>query len=194
MDDLRICSIENCGKPRKGGRIWCSMHCERDRKGVPMERPTGTPYGDLVRFFEASLTRNTDECIIWPYGTDGHGYAKFSSGQKSHGTTKVYRAVCAIKNGPPPTPKHQAAHSCGKGSSGCINHRHLSWKTPLENNRDKFAHGTAYVAKKLTETEVLEIRRLRGLGALQADLAKSYGVNQPTISNILNRKIWGWLV
>jgi len=193
MAEIKLCIIEGCGKPQKGGRRWCSMHCERDRKGTPMDRPPGTPHGELIRFMEQSLAVDTEDCIIWPYGTDGHGYAKFTSGQRSHGTSKVYRAICAIKNGPPPTSKHQAAHSCGKGSSGCINHNHLSWKTALENNHDKFAHGTAYIPKKLTQEDIRKIRMLRENGALQADLAKAFGVTQGIISQILSRKIWGWL-
>lgn len=46
------------------------------------------------------------------------------------------RHMCKLKNGDPPTPDHEAAHSCGNGKHGCINPNHLRWATDAENMAD----------------------------------------------------------
>ncbi|WP_292637037.1 hypothetical protein [Mesorhizobium sp.] len=51
---------------------------------------------------------------------------------------RVSRLVCEEVHGPPPSPDHEAAHSCDNGDLGCATKRHLSWKTPKENTADKF--------------------------------------------------------
>jgi hypothetical protein len=100
-------------------------------------------------------------------------------------------------NGPPPTPEHEAAHSCGKGHEGCIAPGHLEWKTPAENTADRLVHGThsrgerSYWAK-LTEADVREILAMKGI-IPQRKLAVRFGVTHQTIYKILRRQIWAWV-
>lgn len=70
---------------------------------------------------------------------DTLGAAQINLGGRS---VIVARMVCEEVNGPPPTPAHQAAHSCGKGHLGCITPQHLRWATQVENEADKLIHGT----------------------------------------------------
>lgn len=79
-------------------------------------------------FFEAAKLQETNDCILWPYGTDRNGYAMMR-----HKGRKVYaaRRMCEEMHGPPPTPEHESAHSCHKRR--CINKRHVRWKTHAEN-------------------------------------------------------------
>jgi len=107
------------------------------------------------------------------------------------------RYVCELVRGKPPTPKHEAAHSCGKGHDGCIAPGHLSWKTATQNAADKLLHGTDPRGErcgtaKLTEGQVREIRSLKGT-ATQAELAIRYSVARETISLIHRRINWAWL-
>lgn len=51
------------------------------------------------------------------------------------------RAMCILTNGLPPTPKHQAIHSCGNGHLSCVNPAHLRWGTAAENREDAIRHG-----------------------------------------------------
>ena len=106
MATPRICSIEGCGKPVQG-RGWCSLHYQRWRfHGDPL-RCRHTPKGDLERYYrDVVLTHDGDECLVWPYGTQPNGYAVWDK-------QCVSRMVCEEENGPPPTPEHDAAHSCG---------------------------------------------------------------------------------
>jgi hypothetical protein len=70
-------------------------------------------------------------------------------------------------HGEPPTARHEAAHSCGKGHLGCVHPGHLSWKTRNENRADMVRHGmlprgTIVSTNKLTEDQVREIRSRMG--------------------------------
>ncbi|MGN7750604.1 hypothetical protein [Sinorhizobium sp. 22678] len=109
----------------------------------------------------------------------------------------VSRFLCEDTKGAPPTPKHEAAHSCGNGKFGCVTKRHISWKTPAENQADRLAHGTHNRGErcgtsKLTEREAREILSLKGKES-QRSIAKRFGIIQQTVSQIHSKKTWAWL-
>lgn len=85
----------------------------------------------------AILPYDGDDCLKWPYATDKDGYGLGELGGKIR---RAHRYVCTLVNGDPPTPKHEAAHSCGNGHLGCVNPRHLRWATTLENQRERWRH------------------------------------------------------
>lgn len=94
-----------------------------------------------------------------------------------------------------PSPTHEAAHSCGRGKFGCVNRRHLSWKTVQENNWDKDIHGTRIWGEShpdvtLTSAQVLDIRARVAAGEMQRALAKEYRVGSSTVHSIVHRKTW----
>ena len=188
-----ICSVAACNKPATH-RGWCGVHYGRWRRhGDPLGG--GTANGEPRRFLETVVMPfEGDECLPWPYATNSAGYGKLSvDGKLVH----VHRLACEARWGPPPSPKHEAAHSCGKGHLGCCNPKHVSWKTPAENQRDKLAHGTAArgaknALAKLSEEDVREIRRLRGLVS-EKEIAKMFGVSRGCISGIFTGKNWSWL-
>lgn len=57
-------------------------------------------------------------------------------------------------------------------------------------NRNKYRCGERCGASKLKKDEVLEIRALFNTGVAQADIAETFSVSRPTISEIINRKTW----
>lgn len=124
-------------------------------------------------------------CLIWPFGRDDKGYGILSVGKGK--VRKAHRVMCAIVHGDPPTPEHHAAHSCGNGHLGCIHPRHLSWKTPEENQQDTILHGRVRQKgtprQKLTEEQVAQIRALRG-EKNRAEVAAMFGVRTETIDRI----------
>lgn len=187
------CSIPDCGKPAKV-RGWCNAHYLRAKQhGDPLGG--GTFKGAPLRFLqETVLPYDGNECLTWPFARDCDGYGHLWIGGKSH---QVSRLACEEMNGPPPTPDHEAAHSCGKGHEGCVTKRHLDWKTHAENQADKIAHGThsrgeRHPMAKLTEPEVREILDLKGT-MFQWEIAERFGVSQPLVSNIHRAKNWNWL-
>jgi len=139
-----ICSVAGCGKGGKIVRGLCGTHYRRwQRHGDPLAGRYRAPNGEPQRYLsDVVLAHKSDECLIWPYARDGKGYAAVVI----DGVTVVApRMVCESVNGPPPTPEHETAHSCGRGHEGCINPGHLRWATREENQGDRIEHGAALV-------------------------------------------------
>lgn len=140
------------------------------------------------------LTYNGEECLIWPFGRGKTGYPMlWDDGQMQY----VHLLLCKEVNGPPPTPDHDAAHSCGKGKQGCVTKRHLDWKTRIENEADKLEHGTHNRGARhglsiLTDDDVRQIRTLRGY-LPQAEIGQMFGVSRVAVCQIHTRQRWGWL-
>ncbi len=154
----------------------------RAKQGEPLAFLLGT-----------ALNYRGDECLTWPYA-NGAGYGLVSIDGKLR---LVNHIICEHRHGPPPTPKHEVAHSCGRGHLSCCAGNHMSWKTRKENHADKLAHGThnrgeRHNLVKLTEANVQEIRSLRG-HVTGRSLARRFNVTPTTICDIQRRRAWSWL-
>lgn len=148
----------------------------------------GKGKGAAVTWLREHASHQDDACLIWPFSIV-RGYGNVGINGKIY---YAHRYMCEMVNGPPPTPKHQAAHSCGCGHAGCVNPRHLSWKTPSENQLDKREHGTAYKEgrrNKLHPQDVIAIRTLKGVRT-QDELAEMFGVSRRNIGAILDGRSW----
>lgn len=160
------CAVAGCPNPAYVRRTgYCSRHNAHFRRhGDPLGGRTFTPRGEAAAFYrEVVLTYDGADCLIWLYSrTKKDGYAEMILEGRN---VLVSRQVCIDTHGPPPTPKHESAHRCGKGHLGCVNRHHLRWATPVENSADKRIHGTILAgeslpASKLTEADVIYIRSL----------------------------------
>lgn len=187
-----ICKIEGCGKP-VDARGWCNGHYARwqrlgdVRADIPLREKGKDPWGWL----RAYQSHQEQECLTWPFAKYHNGYGKI---QVNGSSNMASRMMCVIAHGEPPTPLHEAAHSCGNGHLACVNPRHLRWATVMENQADRTMHGRDCPGEKngrakLTMKQVERIRALRGV-VRQVDLAVEYGVNQPTISAIQLGRLW----
>lgn len=123
-------------------------------------------------------------CLLYPMSRIQSGYVKVASKAMAG-----HRLMCEYRNGRPPSPKHQAAHSCGRGHDGCLNPWHLSWKTNAENQLERYQHSGLTKRTKLTPAQVDEIRALEGRASV-SDIAKKYGVIPLTIHRIYSGKLW----
>ena len=153
------CKIEGCGR-FSHGHGFCIKHYKRYLKyGDPLAG--STDWGAAQTFYEGLLTHtDREKCLIWPFYRNWTGYGQIRRNKKLY---LVSRLVCVVVHGEPPTPKHEAAHLCGKGHEGCVNPNHLAWKTSAENNADKVAHGThnrgqKHPFAKLTNAQVRHLR------------------------------------
>ncbi len=198
---MKTCRVELCEKPAKA-RGLCGTHHQRWlRHGDAAVTLHASP-GVALATLASGLSQQSDDCLLWPHarGENGYGYVYVDGEVRS-----VHREVCRRVHGEPPTAQHEAAHSCGNGSSGCYNHRHLRWATTKQNSEDREIHGTTGrgVAKpssrgsrnaqsKLTESQVLVIRRMGGKASPQT-VADMFGVHRSTITRIHERKTWFWL-
>lgn len=193
MANSRLCSIPHCGKPHKA-RGFCVPHYNRlCTHGDPLGGRTTRD--ELLHFIkEVAIRHSSPDCLTWPYAKDAHGYGKISVDGKM---VLAHRYVCELAHGAPPTPEHEAAHSCGKGHDACIAPGHLDWKTHAENEADKLGHGTHNRGErcgsaKLTETDVREIICMKGVES-QRNLANRFGVTPGTVAKIHLGMRWGWL-
>jgi hypothetical protein len=59
--------------------------------------------------------------------------------------------------------------------------------------RNHIHSGESHPQAKLTEKQVLSIRRYRAAGEKLIDVAARFGISLTTVSDIANRKIWAHL-
>lgn len=189
----RRCKIDNC---QNQSHAWdmCQKHYIRAKThGSP--NATHERYMRKRRWLEANANHIGDDCLKWPFSVSAHGRGTVTVDGK---TMPAPRYMCILASGQPPSPKHHAAHTCGKGHEGCVNPKHLVWKTPKENEADKVDHGTlrrgtAINTNKLNESDVRCIRELLAFGTSGVEIAKMYGITPAMVSNIKTRKAWDWL-
>lgn len=59
-------------------------------------------------------------------------------GKRGSRVVLVARLICERFHGPPPSPFHEAGHTCPEGENAlCVNPSHLEWMTRVENEQHK---------------------------------------------------------
>jgi len=144
-----------------------------------------------------------EEKIVLPNGcwtinkfNNGNGYRRYE--KRINGKrVKFYLHIESYKMHKGEIPQGlYVRHLCN--NTGCFNPEHLDIGTQKDNMQDavkagRQAKGTKIPQSKLNEEKVLEIRKLRAEGMSQHKIAKMYGVQQSTISRVVNRIDWKWL-
>ncbi len=187
------CLAQGCDSPARS-RGYCQKHYARVYR-TGQDQVAGTLRGEPMDYLnEVVMAHTGDECLAWPFSRNSYGYGQVWDGEKME---RVHRIVCERMHGPPPSPEHHGAHSCGRGHEACVSPHHIRWDTRVGNVADKLEHGTHNRGErneqhKLTEDEVRHIRRLRG-SRTHKEIADMFGVTRSNVSAILRGQSWAWL-
>lgn len=196
---FKPCKVSGCDKnshhDAAGRRGLCVMHYRRLQAhgDVTITKRHDKPTLDWIN---EHASHESDECLKWPFAIGADGYGRVHMPNVGHMTT-ASRLMCIVAHGNPPTSKHEAAHSCGKGNEACTNPKHIYWATPTQNQRDRVAHRTSNRGErqwkaKLTECAVIKIRALLE-STSQAEIARMFDVDASVISDIKRKKKWAWV-
>lgn len=129
-------------------------------------------------------------------GLNRCGYEKVNLHKAGNTEVKYIARLVAIAFVENPHNKEQVNHINGVKHDNMWTN--LEWVTPKENIRHAFKTGLSSVARgddhkasKLTEEEVIEIKRLYSTGGYRyIDLAKKFDVAKITISRIITKESW----
>jgi hypothetical protein len=140
-----------------------------------------------------------DECWEWQTYRDEKGYGYFSAHKNGRrARIPAHRAVYLMLVGPVPN-NLCVLHTCD--NPACCRPKHLFLGTNLDNHRDMWrkgrgvvptpAHGESRPNAKLTEADVLAMRRSHEAGGVSMrQLARQYGVGPSTVQHIIHRTRW----
>lgn len=130
------------------------------------------------------------DCHVWIGSVNKKGYGYFNYNKK---TDWAHRVAYKIFVDDIPAGM-LVCHSCD--NPPCVNPKHLFVGTSQDNSND-MVNKSRQTAKdlnpkaKLTEEKVIAIKNIYESGHVsQYQIAKSYGVDQGTISKIVNGKTW----
>ena len=161
------------------------MTHKRNTSGIRAHAASKRGNGANLLWLKERVNYAGDDCLLWPFAKDalrGHGMLGYTDEAGKHVSKKAHRLMCELAHGLPPTKWHEAAHECGNGHLGCVNPRHLSWKTRSANQLDRRKHGTANKSPnggrtRLSLEQIEEIRSLKGK-ITPARLAESFGMKR----------------
>lgn len=152
------------------------------------------------QIFSMAMKANEGECVEWPFSRDKHGYGLAGGWGK-----RAHRIAFKMLHGEI-LPGNVVMHDCDNPS--CINPRHLKQGTQAENISDMVAkgrdsraipdsvdnRGECHGKAKLTNEDVLKIRKAVNMGEKQKALAEKFQITKQTISDIVLRKRWSHLI
>lgn len=184
------CKVPGCAPTKHGAtRGYCPKHLYRfDTYGDPLvtRMAVGSNEEKLAHY---GWTVQQNGCWVWggPIGAKGYGRL---------GNVEVQRIAYETWVGPI-TKGQQVRHTCD--NRPCICPDHLILGTVGDNMRDKVergrqAKGSRVGTAKLTEVQVLEIRRQLNIGVTACSLGEKYGVSGAMIGYIKKGAFWRHLL
>lgn len=147
---------------------------------------------DQDRFQEKIHISSPDDCWEWKAGRDKNGYGKFKLNGRS---MRAPRIAYAWHHSVNVDSLDIVRHHCD--NPPCCNPAHLYHGTTQDNvddrmqrGRDASRAGKENGQAKLTNDQVMEIRRELTAGEIQRVLARKFNVCQATISKIARGERW----
>lgn len=184
------CSVPGCDKPILARRI-CGAHYQRFAKSGSFHLQEKTLRPISERFWEK--VQKTEGCWLWTASCDGAGYGQLSTGQ-GRKIEKASRISWRLHFGEIPAGMN-VLHRCD--NPPCVRPDHLFLGTKKDNSQDMVAKGRSPNRKgeqhprcKLSDEQVIDIRRRFAAGEKQCDIADYFGINFRTVNLIVLNKTW----
>ena len=133
------------------------------------------------RFIEK--VHKTNNCWVWIGAIRKNGYGSFWSGKKHE---SAHRFSYKLYNGVIPDRK-LIMHICD--NKICVNPNHLKIGTQMENLQDMYDKSRDRPPKKLTITQVKEIRLLNKKYS-RSSLSKKYNISLSVIGRIIRNEVY----
>ncbi len=139
----------------------------------------------------------TGDCWLWTGSLNrknGYGVLSVYDSEQQRHLKMVASRVCYILHFGPIPKGLDVCHHCD--NRRCVKPEHLFLGTRKENLQDMVSKGRACDGEKgprskLTDQKVQDIRRRYAAGGVsQSQLAREYGVRQPTLNWIVRQKTW----
>lgn len=141
----------------------------------------------LAATFWDQLVRTESGCLVWPHGTDGRGYGRLAwAGRR----WAAHRLAWTLVHGEPDLP---VLHWCD--NPPCCEPTHLHLGTKAQNSaemvgRGRSCRGERRPQAKLTEAQVIELRRDHATGTSLSVLASRFGMSVSGVHSVVQRRTW----
>ena len=171
----------NCGKiferwKSRGIRKFCCNKCSN------IHRRKMIPIASKKTFYTGFICNINSGCWNWIKCKNPKGYGALSYLEKNH---LAHRLSWILHNGDIP----KGLFVCHrKDNPGCVNPAHLYLGTAQDNSTDMVKKGR--MIRKLTDLDIIEIRKLLKLKVLIYKIAEKFKVNISTISKIKHGKTY----
>lgn len=144
----------------------------------------------FIERFEEKFVKS-DGCWLWTASCAGKGYGQMKL-PKQRKQEYAHRLAYQIYKGEIPKCL-QVMHSCDNPK--CCNPDHLSIGTCKDNLQDmkqkgRSTHGEKNARAKITEDQVIQIRKCIESGMTQSKIALAFGISQIQVSRINTGKRW----
>lgn len=131
-------------------------------------------------------------CWVWTAALHTSGYGWFAIGNGR--SARAHRVSWELARGPIP-PEKMVLHRCD--NRRCVRPDHLFLGTSADNVADMVAKGRAHDQRgsrnghaKLTERQVLELRRRVASGEPYARVGEEFGITRPAAFDIVTGRRW----
>ena len=197
MKQSRAGNCQHCDQPITARRL-CNLHYQRwykygDALAPLRVIPATLSIADRLRF--VGWTETPNGCREWAGSRFGNGYGRLPVDNTTIGAHRAsYEAwVGPIGEG------LLVRHKCD--NPPCINPDHLETGTNKDNMQDmvsrgRSAHlqGEACAQAKLSNKDVIEIRRLYETGLTQTEIGPMFGTTNKNVHEIVHNKTWTHLL
>jgi hypothetical protein len=175
-----------CGTLVAGRRLCAPGHAKTSARALDASSLSETT---VALFWSKTRVDDNWRCLEWVGTKRKNGYGTF----RDPDTKRLYgahRLAHALTFGPLPAGV-QVNHRCdvaGLGA-GCVNPLHARRGSQVDNMQDAAAAG--FLAKKLSASNVLELRYLRNVGGVgRSTLAEKFGISERMVDMILKGSAW----